>query len=382
MSKKLRILHIGNGRAFKIKAIVDAFVDRGHELHMVPIPPVEGGWNGVTWHRMPDPAVPRQAKVIARLLQVRRLARRLKPDVLHAHNAWGPGWYGAAAGLHPFVIHAYGGDLLPEQYAGRSTIQRALTCWTCRSADRIVVTGRHMIEAAAQLAIPKERLMLLPRGVDLERYRPGLDTQDLRRRLGLNGAGPVILSPRYQVDEALYNLDIVIDAVAAVREQFPGAVCLQMYDPGREVGRSRLERMAADRGLAQAYRLVPAVDNTVMPLYFNLADVVVSLPSSDGFPVTVLEASACAAPLVVSDLPYCAEWFEDGQNGVVVPVRDSRAAANAILALMSDANRRQRIAAAGRSLVEARADYRRCMNQLETVYRDLLDARTTRRKDS
>src|SRR5713226_9074767 len=157
MTDRLRILHIGNGRAFKIKAIVDAFVQRGHDVHMVPIPPIEGNWEGVTWHRLPNPAVPGRAQVVARSLQVRRLARRLKPDVVHAHNAWGPGWYGAFVGLHPFVIHAYGGDLLPEQYAGRPAIQRRLTSWSCRTADRIVVTGRHMIDAAGRLGVARER---------------------------------------------------------------------------------------------------------------------------------------------------------------------------------------------------------------------------------
>ena len=51
MSSKLRILHIGNGKAFKIKAIVDAFVERGHDVHMLAIPPIDGQWDGVTWHR-------------------------------------------------------------------------------------------------------------------------------------------------------------------------------------------------------------------------------------------------------------------------------------------------------------------------------------------
>lgn len=372
MNERLRILHIGNGAAFKIKAIVDAFVERGHDVHMVPIPPVDGDWKGVTWHRLPDPGLPGQAKVMARLVQIRRLARRLKPDVVHAHNAWGPGWYGAAIGLHPFVIHAYGGDVLPEQYAGKPAFQRALTSWSCRTADRIVVTGGHMVGAAAALGIARDRLLLLPRGVDLQRYRPGLDTTGLRTRFGLDGGGPLILSPRYQVDEALYNFDVVLDAFAAVRQQFPAAVCVQMYDPARGHGRARLESLAAERGLAQAYRLVPAVDNAVMPLFFNVADVVVSIPSSDGFPVTVLEASACAAPLVVSDLPYCAEWFQNGANGVVVPVRDAAATAEAIAALLRDPERRRRIGAAGRGLVEARADYGRCMDQLESVYRGLL----------
>src|SRR5204863_206759 len=137
-----------------------------------------------------------QAKVIVRMVQVRRLTRRLSPDVVHAHNAWGPGWYGAATGFHPLVIHAYGGDLLPEQYRGRPAIQRWLTARSCRAADRVVVTGRHMIDAAALLGIPRERVLLLPRGVDLHRYRPGLDTAALRRSLGLDAAAPVILSPR------------------------------------------------------------------------------------------------------------------------------------------------------------------------------------------
>jgi glycosyltransferase involved in cell wall biosynthesis len=378
----MRILHIGNGRAFKIKAIADAFVARGHDVHMLPIPPIDGHWEDVSWHRLADPLMPGKAKVIARLLQVRKLVRRLKPDVVHAHNAWGPGWYGASVGHHPFLIHAYGGDLLPEQYSGRPAIERAFTSWSCRTADRIVVTGRHMINAAAQLGVSRERLMVLPRGVDLDQYRPGLDTTGLRRRLGLTDTTPVILSPRYQVDETLYNLDIVIDAFVAIRKRYPRAVCVQLYDGGREKGRAHLESLAAERGIADAYRLVPAVDNASMPLFYNLADVVVSVPSSDGFPVTVLEASACAAALIVSDLPYCAEWFQSGRNGVVIPVRDRQRLADAVIALLGDASCRRQMGTAGRRLVEARADSRRCMDELEAEYGNLLTAGAMARKDS
>lgn len=381
MSKPLRILHIGNGKAFKIKAIVDAFRQRGHEIHMAPIPPTELGWEGVTWHCLPTPLLPGPAKVVGRLFQVRRLARRLRPDIVHAHNAWGPGWYGAFAGLHPLVIHAYGGDLLPEQYAGKPALQRQLTSWACRSADRMVVTGQHMIGASAGLGIARERLLLLPRGVDLAHFRPDLETTALRRSLGLDEAWPVILSPRYQVDEDLYNLDIVIDAFALLRQRFPNAICLQLFDPQREAGRSRLASTAEERGLGASYRLLPAVDNTEMPLFYNLADVVVSVPSSDGFPVTVLEASACCAPLVVSQLPYCEEWFTNGENGLIVPVRDATALAATLVALCTDENLRQRIGGAGRRLVEQRADYRRCMDTLETEYRNLIKIHPAQAKE-
>jgi glycosyltransferase involved in cell wall biosynthesis len=377
VSRPLRILHIGNGQAFKIKAIADAFVARGHDVHMVPIPQTEHGWQGITSHRLPEARFPGQAKVLERFLQVRAVVRRLKPDIVHAHNAWGPGWYGAATGHHPFLIHAYGGDLLPEQYQGRPALQRRLTSWTCRSADRIIVTGEHMIEAAGLLGIPRDRLMLLPRGVDLRRYRPGVDSAPLRAKLGLTGhAGPVIFSPRYQVDEPLYNLDVVIEAFARALQHIPDAVCLQLYDPARERGRAALARRAEEREIAHAYRLVPAVDNHEMPAFYNLADVVVSVPSSDGFPVTVLEASACASAIIVSDLAYCREWFARSGCGVVVPVRDPAALANAIVALSRDPARRKELGAGGRQLAEARADYEKCMDRLEDVYRDLLARRS------
>jgi glycosyltransferase involved in cell wall biosynthesis len=368
----LRILHVGNGTAFKIKAIADAFVQRGHEIHMVAIPPIEGDWPGVTWHHLPTPRLPAQAALALRFLQVRRLAQRLRPDIVHAHNACGPGWYGALTGVHPLVIHAYGGDLLPEHYIGRPVLQRYLTSWACRTADRVIVTGRHMVDACAGLEFPRDRLMVLPRGVDLDRYRPGLDTSVLRKTLGLEHAGPVILSPRYQVDESLYNLDVIVDAFAAVRQQFPDAVCLQLFDPQRESGRARLARAAVERGLGASYRLVPCVDNATMPLFYNLADAVASVPSTDGFPVTVLEASACGAALVVSRLAYCAEWFTDGENGLLVAEGDARALAGALVTLCRDDHLRRRLGAAGRRLVADRADYRRCMDTLEAEYFNLL----------
>ena len=371
----LTIMHIGNGRAFKIKAIVDAFVERGHRLHMVPIPPIEGDWPGVTWHNLPTPGVPGPLRVAARLAQVRSLARRLRPDVVHAHNAWGPGWYGAACGVHPFVIHAYGGDLLPEQYAGRPALQRRLTRWACRTADRVVVTGRHMIDASSGLGIPRDRLMLLPRGVDLRSFKPGVDTSALRASLGIGDATPVMFSPRYQIDEALYNVDVVLDAFASFKRHFPKAVCIQMYAPKCVEAKRDLEARAAQLGLADAYRLVPAADNATMPLFYNLADVVASVPSSDGFPVTVLEASACGTPLVVSRLPYCDEWFDERRNGLIVPVRDADALATAMIEVCTDRELHDRIARAGRQLVEERADYHRCMDALERDYRSLIAVR-------
>jgi glycosyltransferase involved in cell wall biosynthesis len=229
-----------------------------------------------------------------------------------------------------------------------------------------------MVGASTVLGIEPERITVLPRGVDTKRYRPGLDTAGLRRQLGLGDRTPVVLSPRYQVNESLYNFDVIIDAMVAVKERHPRVVCIQMHHPDQHRAIERLRALASERGLGDGYRLVPCVDNETMPLFYNLADVAVSVPSSDGFPVTVLEASACACPLVVSDLPYCKEWFVGRENGVIVPQRDPRALAAAICEVYEDRTLAQKIGLAGRRLVENKADYDKCMDQLESLYFALL----------
>jgi glycosyltransferase involved in cell wall biosynthesis len=381
-NRPLRVLHVGNGKAFKIRAIIEGLSARGHEIHMVPVPPIPPAFAGAVWHCLPASALPGQLGTLHRFFQLRGLARRLRPDLVHAHNAWGPGWLAAATGLHPLVIHAYGGDFLPEQYRGRPALQHYLTSWACRSADRVIVTGRHMQGAARHLHLHADRVTVLPRGVDLKHYRPGLDATGLRADLKLGDAWPVILSPRYQVDEVLYNLDVVMAAFAELRRQFPRAVCLQLCDAVRRAGCERLRSLAEACGLEASYRLVPSVDNAIMPLFYNLADVVVSVPSSDGFPVTVLEASACACALVVSDLPYCQEWFVPRENGLIVPKRDVAALAGALGELCGDRELRRRLGVAARSVVIERADYERCMDALQSLYFDLVSGTNTRKLEA
>jgi glycosyltransferase involved in cell wall biosynthesis len=310
--------------------------------------------------------------VVSGFLAVRRLVRQLRPDVVHAHNAWGPGWYGAASGHHPLFIHAYGGDLLPEQYTGRPALQRRLTSWACRSADRVIVTGRHMVQASAALGLDAGRVVLLPRGVDSGHFRPGMDSSDLRRELGIAPDAFVVLSPRYQVDESLYNFDVIIAAFAAALRKHPDLVCVQMYEPSRVAGIEKLRAMASAAGLGDAWRMAPAVDNARMPLYYNLADAVVSVPSSDGFPVTVLEASACGRAMIVTDLAFTGEWFTHGANGLVIAPRDAAALENAILELAGDAAARRRMGEAARAQVVERADYQRCMQKLDELYGESL----------
>jgi glycosyltransferase involved in cell wall biosynthesis len=370
--KKLKILHIGHGKAFKIKAILSFFRDRGHEIHFIPMPPIENKWEGIVLHRLKPFGRFSKIQVLKNILLIRRILKKIKPDIIHAHNARGPGWYGAFCSHHPFVIHAYGCDLLPFHYSAKDIFSKILTMYTCRQSDKIVVTGQHMIEKSDHLRIPEDKIMVLPRGVDLGGRRIIKKTTFLKKEFQLNESSPIIFSPRYQIDEELYNIGTIIKSIPYVKNFLPDVLYIQLYGENMEKEKQKYEKIAEKLLVSENYKMIKAVDNEQMPYFYNLADIFVSVPSSDGFPATVLEASACGTPMIVTKLDYTSEWFKDGENGILIPDKDPVALANAVIELYKNKPLQQKMKEINRKLVVERANYENCMTELETLYYELL----------
>ena len=370
----MRILHVGNPEAFKNLAICEHSLRRGDAVHYFsPVPPREEV-PGIVYHYSPAGRRSRLG-TLQNVLRLRRVIREVRPDLLHAHNVSGYGWMAALSGFSPLLLHAYGGDVLPEQMTGARRHQRWLSRHAVRRAAGIVVTGRHMVRAVAEnFGIEEGKIRVIPRGVDLGRFRPFPRERrgELRRAFGIPEDAFVVLSPRYLFD-SVYNIDVILEAFAALTERHPEILLLQMHRHAEEDPAYRsVTALMARLGIEGGARLVPMVPSGSMADLYNLADLCVSVPSSDGFPVTVLEASACGVPLVVSRLAFTDEWFEEGKNGLVVPPGDAPALAGAVEALFSDRRRAKAFATHNQAKVRAEADGERCMDRLRDLYRELI----------
>jgi glycosyltransferase involved in cell wall biosynthesis len=73
-----------------------------------------------------------------------------------------------------------------------------------------------------------------------------------------------------------------------------------------------------------------------LPVFYHLADVVVSIPKTDGMPVTLFEAMACHTPVIVGDLPAYNQVIDDGQTGLRIPLQNPDALAAAILRIAKE----------------------------------------------
>jgi len=109
-------------------------------------------------------------------------------------------------------------------------------------------------------------------------------------------------------------------------------------------------------------------DESAIADLYRAADVVVSVPTSDGTPSSVLEALACGAVPVVSDLPALREWVEHEKQALFVPVHDVPALGASISRLLEDPDLRSAMASRGAELVRQRADSRIWMRRNEEIY--------------
>jgi glycosyltransferase involved in cell wall biosynthesis len=367
--KPLRIAYLGDPNSRHTRRWMRFFLERGHEIHLL-VPAgdrVEVAQDeGIKVHRFeawpPMPVRGLSALRTARAL--RRLIGSIRPDLLHAHYVTR---YAAAAwlsGFHPYVVTVWGTDV---QAAVRTSRRRRLQArLALRAADLVTGGSEHLVRLAIAAGARPERTRYVHFGVDTDRFSPGPEPAALRARLGLEGRR-VLLSNRSIAP--VYRQGVVVEALASLPTD---VVAVMTRHLARAAEVEALEARAARLGVADRLLIADAIDDAEMPDLYRLADVIVSIPESDGGPTTLAEALAVGKPVVATDLPSAREWREEIGPDALVPVGDAGATAGAILAVLKrdralEADRSNR----ARQRVLDRADQQRNMELMERLYLDL-----------
>jgi glycosyltransferase involved in cell wall biosynthesis len=272
---------------------------------------------------------------------LRRLLDDLRPDVFHAHYAVEHGFYGAV-GYHPYVVSAWGSDLLVESYKG---LNRRIARHALLAADLVTGNDASLVKRAVELGVPPEKAAVIHLGIE----RLFLEAGEHSVNLTDAPSAPTILS--FRALERLYNVDALVLAFIAVKKQLPEARLLIAGD-GTE--RSRLEALAKAYDPTGSVEFLGRVEHSLLPDLLTRSQVYVSVPSSDSLALSNLEAMAAGAFPIVSDLPSVDGWIEDGVNGFRVPPRDVDALAAALVRALNAPALRRRAVLHNRALVEAR----------------------------
>jgi phosphatidylinositol alpha-1,6-mannosyltransferase len=302
--------------------------------------------------------------------EIDALAREVRADVIFLDPMLPLGLVGPRLTAAPYVIVAHGAEITVPAHL---PLTRALGRRVLRGAGAIVAAGGYPAAQAARLAGTSLRGVVIPPGVDTERFHPESDPDaraSTRKRFGLDPDMPLVLGVSRLVPRK--GFDVVIDAVTGL-----DGVQLAIAGGGRD--RTRLERRV-DRNHADVHFL-GRVSDEELPALYACADVFAMCCRErwlglevEGFGIVFVEAAACGVPAVAGRSGGSHEAVVDGETGFVVEPRDVTAVRAALDRLVCDPDLRRRMGTAARARVQRELTYDRLTEMLVPVARGDLSA--------
>ena len=202
-------------------------------------------------------------------------------------------------------------------------------------------------------------------GVDQEAFSPG-DKASARKKLGLPDGPMLVCMARI---EGIKQPGLLLAAFAKIAERHPR---LTLAWVGDGAGKAALAADVRTTGLADRVLLPGSAKHDDVPTWLAAADIVVLGSSSEGLPNSLVEAAACARPIVATSVGGIPEVVSDGQTGLLVPKGDAGALAAAIGRLLDDPDLARQMGERGRELVLGRFSWRKHGEEMVDVYRSLV----------
>ena len=304
------------------------------------------------------------------LIQLIRLYRKLQPDIIH-HFTIKPVIYGSIAarilGLRAVINSITGlGHLFIDQ--GLDTrVLRTVAIWLYRFSlphtyvifenqeDRDIFIHRNFLKA-------EQTHLIMGTGVDVDKFHPGPKANDV----------PVVLfSSRLLITKGFLEFT---EAARILKEKGLKArfAVAGTTDPGNPA--SLLDEQIDAWKQSDLLEWWGWQDD--MPAALAQADIF-CLPSyREGVPNALLEAAACGLPIVTTDAPGCRDVVTDNVNGLLVPIQNAKALADALEILIISEDIRSRMGAAGRKIAVEQFSTSKVNRETLAVYNLLSKTRT------
>ncbi|MDT8782466.1 MAG: glycosyltransferase family 4 protein [Candidatus Bathyarchaeota archaeon] len=350
----------------RVSAYVANMLKRGHEVYIIAYSQYRRGWvhlDGANWFFVDAISLSFRGMVwkFPYFLHLEKLISQIKPDIIHINNlpflttlqaARTSKKMGVASIIH---VHGVIGkwnklmDLL--QYAFLQLFAqrffndtKLVICLTQSDACEVQKFG-----------CPKNKIRLIPNGVDVEVFKPAKETPDL-----LFWGGRFIQQK---------GLEYLIEALSIIKEKIPD---VKLLLSGDGVLISKMHHMVKLAGLQKNVKFLGCVTLESIPILVNSCSVYVLPSLKEGMPYALLEAMACGKPVVGSDIPGIKDIIVNNQNGILVPPKNPQAIAHAVLLLLKDEKLRLKIGENARKTIFNDYQWNLIINKVEKVYSEAL----------
>jgi len=307
---------------------------------------------------------------LAAVLEIINIYRQERPELIH-HVALKPVLYGALAARFtsvPAIVNALAG--LGYVFSSSQSRARILKR-VVRTAFRVLLNRQNSV---VLLQNPDDRRMLIESktirpertalirgsGVDIQRFKPSPESSD----------EPVMVTlvARMLRDKGILEF-VEASRLLSQRGIHFRAVLVGTPDPDNptSISASQLKEWQ-DEDLVEWWGKSDDIPNVWAQSHIAV------LPSTygEGVPMSLIEAAACGRPIITTDMPGCREIVLHEKNGLLVPVKNPRALADAICRLIENPELRRQMGQEGRELVEKEFAESVVVSQTLNLYQSLL----------
>lgn len=289
--------------------------------------------------------------------QLRRLIKDKNIDLVHANNSLVAIYAGIAAKREriPFVWHVRISDrdgLLDRFLASLST--------------QIITISDAVNQRFSWMKNRESRVKTIYNGIDLTKFNPSLSGAAIRREFRLDGQAPLV--------GTVGRLDwykghkYFLRAAKIIVGSIPNCNFLIV---GSGEKRKELENLVDKLKLNK--NVIFAGYREDIPEILAGLDLFVSSSVSEGLGRSIIEAMAMQKPVVATNIGGIPEVVINQETGILVPARESKALAEAIIGLLRDKERCIKMGLAGRKLVERKFDIRINIENIQNLYKDILE---------
>lgn len=301
------------------------------------------------------------------VLDFRNLVKKIKPEILHTGYVLNDGIVGAFSGFHPVLLMPYGSDILIEPE--RSLLRKMIIKYAIQKADMITCDCETVKNKIIQMTgFEGNKIVTFPWGIELDKFYPDpRESVRIREKLEWNDKKILIMNRAF---EPVYGIQYFIEALPEILSEEPTTRVILI---GSGILENQIRSLVSELRLGNVIKFIGQIPIEEMPDYLNAADVYVSTSLSDGTSLSLLEAMACALPVVVTEIPSNKEWVINGQNGFLVAPKNPSEVSKRVLTLLKNSNFREEMGQKNLAIAKDKADWDKNVDKLEVIYKSLRD---------
>jgi glycosyltransferase involved in cell wall biosynthesis len=243
--------------------------------------------------------------------------------------------------------------------------------WVYRHVDKILTLSPKLSDYVVRMGADRNKVELLPFGVDMSKFNPNVEAEELRGKLGIAEDDKVVVYVGTLFDFS--GLDLYLRRFPAVLKEFPEA---KLVIVGGGALLEKLKEIVVDLRLTENVKLTGFQPFDMMAQYINLADIcinpfIVNMTTRDIIPGKIMQYLSCAKPVLATALPGMISLLSGPERGVAYSNIDEFA--NNTVKLLKDGETARNIGENGYRYVQRNHDETKIAHKLERILSQTLN---------